>query len=1157
MKKVLKRVVAFILTLAMCVCTTGAAASAEASVTTGVVQSSWDGMTTENKYVGENFSVTFSLSGYWNGGYNANIKVENTGSSVIENWYLSFALNNKLTTIWNAEVVSNENGQYVVKNANWNEDIPVGGCAEFGISVNENFTGFPSTYKLLGENTQVQEDACSVEYILDSDWGSGFTARVLLTNNTEETLEDWTLEFDFDREITSIWNGVIENHEGNHYVIKNAGHNANIVSGSAISFGFNGEGGTAENVPCEYEVYSYKMNSIEYVELSDGKIDKAYLERAIYTNLLIRNMSIDDVKLSDDYDGDGLSLAEEYEYDTNPFSVDTDEDGLDDYSETNIYGTNPIKSDTDNDGMSDGTEVSCGLNPLLRDTDGNGIEDGQEVVTQEVRLDSVKKYNLQDVGTLPSMTMTGKGDYSQEIYAISLENDARFTEIDSLVGTPFDIVHEDDLTFEKSCVTFTISDEILAKTPIEELAIASYIEDTNSIEILETTYDVVNQTISAEPNHYSPIFVFNLLKFLQGLDLDNEDSIIESGKADVVFVIDTTGSMWDEIQNVRNNIESFVSRLEENKVDIRLGLVEYRDIYEDGVGSTKSYDWYTSVDSFKNELSSLGVDGGGDIPESVVDALFCARNMKYRSGVRKYIILLTDADYKNGTSVDAGATLEDEIQKLCTEEIVVSVVTTPYYASVYNQLVSQTEGVSANINQNFTTALEPLIVKMGDSINKGCWVRLSNGTIVELDADPTLGDDTVDTDRDGIPDVIELIECVEVSREDPISGNIVKYKGWTFESNPVKPDTDGDGLLDVDDLDNNKYDAVILVENEKYIKFNSGRTWHKINCTAYEYLDNTVFSNGGNGPDGVTIDNLSEIKQKVNDNEKQDFSIDELVYIEAYNIYGAQLYMHEKSSAVREEVFRIVIDREPEYYKHSGILSNSTWSKVPKGTEGGFFKGVVLSEADINYSWKVYSEYDVYHTLSVLIAVGALVIAEVLVVKATPVVLAKLQLLIYDVRTYGVIQGFKMYKYLGFQNLPDGVITWVRMDMADGDSCLDEFVDASIPIYERGKTGEQALAAAHPGESQKYFQTFVNGVKGGRYVDQFSNGVAYEAKVGYTCLSQRIKTQILKDVYLMKNGDVSSVVWEFYRSDITGRVGASKELLQFLTEHGIDFVIHQ
>lgn len=176
-----------------------------------------------------------------------------------------------------------------------------------------------------------------------------------------------------------------------------------------------------------------------------------------------------------------------------------------------------------------------------------------------------------------------------------------------------------------------------------------------------------NCTISAEVSHYSTYMVVSVPDYFFNIDWENEDSIIEAGKADVVFVIDTTGSMGNEIQNVKNNIETAVSNLEENKVDIRLGLVEYRDIYADGIGSTKSYDWYTSVSSFKSELSSLGVSGGGDTPESVVDALYCARNMEYRTGVKKYIILLTDANYKNGTSVDSGATLTDEIKKLVEE----------------------------------------------------------------------------------------------------------------------------------------------------------------------------------------------------------------------------------------------------------------------------------------------------------------------------------------------------------------------------------------------------------------------------------------------------------------------------------------------------------
>ena len=42
------------------------------------------------------------------------------------------------------------------------------------------------------------------------------------------TLEDWILEFDFNREITNIWDAVIVSNENNHYVIRNAGYYSNI-----------------------------------------------------------------------------------------------------------------------------------------------------------------------------------------------------------------------------------------------------------------------------------------------------------------------------------------------------------------------------------------------------------------------------------------------------------------------------------------------------------------------------------------------------------------------------------------------------------------------------------------------------------------------------------------------------------------------------------------------------------------------------------------------------------------------------------------------------------------------------------------------------------------------------------------------------------------
>ncbi len=1061
MKRKLRQILATLLILATCVSTTDISAFAAKSTDLELLQTEravsgnnavsigdlvieesmkngWDGTTTESVYNTENYKVTFSLTSYWIDGYNANIRIENTGENVIENWCLSYELENTISNLWNAVIQEQNDGRYIIKNAGWNQDIPIDGSVEFGFSVNEHFVGFPNEYFLLGESKEANEEVYTVKYHLDSDWGNGFTGTISIINNTDTIIEDWTLEFEFDRTITNIWNATIELYEENYYTITNAGYNSNIGPRQMISFGFSGKDGYAENEPYNHVLYSYEMNSVEYVELVDGKIEKDYLERAIYSHLILKNLPIADVRLSDDYDADGLTLAQEYEYDTNPFSKDTDEDGLNDYEEIYVYGTNSIKYDTDEDGMGDGTEVSCALNPLELDTDGNGVEDNQETVTQVVRNDTVEKYKLQEIGTLPSIKITGKGDYSQKIYAMAIENDATITDIDCLVGTPFDFVHEAELSFENSQLTFAISNEILEENKLEELAIAWYNESENALELLDTTYDIENFTISAEVNHYSIYMVVSVPDYFFNIDWENEDNILESGKADVVFVVDTTGSMGNEIQNVKNNIQTFVSELEENKVDIRLGLVEYRDIYADGIGSTKSYDWYTDVSSFKNKLSSLGVSGGGDGPESVVDALFCARNMEYRTGVKKYIILLTDADYKNGTAVDSGATLADEIGKLVEEENIVSVVTTPYYYSTYDNLVSETDGVTANINQNFAAALTPLITKMGEQVNKGCWIRLSNGTVVSLDKDPTLGDKTIDTDADGIPDIVELKSSYKVLAYNPYTEKNEEINTWSFYSNPVKKDTDGDTLSDLDDLTPTKYDTVVIEETVNYVKFNTGKKWNIITCTSFDYLDNFMQMVDGKVDNPIPLEEFQEIVQNVSNNADKDFTIEELTYIAIVNNEGSKLYMHDLSEMTRETVFQKIVGRESRYYKHSGIWWDENWSEVPKGTESGFFKGAVLSEADINLSWKIYNVCDVYSVLTSVAKIGALVIAVVIVVEVTPIILANIQGLAYYVKTFGVVQGIQMYRYLGIQALPNGVISWLQMDMADGDSSLDD-----------------------------------------------------------------------------------------------------------------------
>jgi endoglucanase len=63
---------------------------------------------------------------------------------------------------------------------------------------------------------------------------------ITITNRGTTAINGWTLEFDFDRRLPSIWNGSIQSHVGDHYAITAASWNRRILPGQSITFGFMG-----------------------------------------------------------------------------------------------------------------------------------------------------------------------------------------------------------------------------------------------------------------------------------------------------------------------------------------------------------------------------------------------------------------------------------------------------------------------------------------------------------------------------------------------------------------------------------------------------------------------------------------------------------------------------------------------------------------------------------------------------------------------------------------------------------------------------------------------------------------------------------------------------------------------------------------------------
>ena len=95
-------------------------------------------------------------------------------------------------------------------------------------------------------------------------------------------------------------------------------------------------------------------------------------------------------------------------------------------------------------------------------------------------------------------------------------------------------------------------------------------------------------------------------------------------KADIVFCIDATGSMDPCFSGIKTNLDEFLSGLDSHgAVDWRFKLLAYRDKHDANCGIPwQEFEFTNSATVFLSQLNSIRPNGGGDLPESTLDALF-------------------------------------------------------------------------------------------------------------------------------------------------------------------------------------------------------------------------------------------------------------------------------------------------------------------------------------------------------------------------------------------------------------------------------------------------------------------------------------------------------------------------------------------------------
>ena len=190
-------------------------------------------------------------------------------------------------------------------------------------------------------------------------------------------------------------------------------------------------------------------------------------------------------------------------------------------------------------------------------------------------------------------------------------------------------------------------------------------------------------------------------------------TVKKAGEADIVFVVDRSGSMGGTINTVRKNVNEFARNLAKDGVAARFGLATYSDeVYGRRLGKTdedtiltKFGETYFTTDPVELEkaLEKIKIAHGGDSPETATPALtkiVSTYDWSKSPKNKKFVVLLTDARMKEDPSIPSIAETLTTLKKAGIDRIV---ATTFYNQRNYKDFVS--EGRLMDIDRNLADSL--------------------------------------------------------------------------------------------------------------------------------------------------------------------------------------------------------------------------------------------------------------------------------------------------------------------------------------------------------------------------------------------------------------------------------------------------------------------
>lgn len=125
------------------------------------------------------------------------------------------------------------------------------------------------------------------------------------------------------------------------------------------------------------------------------------------------------------------------------------------------------------------------------------------------------------------------------------------------------------------------------------------------------------------------------------IDLENDFTL--SDKIEIMFVVDATGSMGDEMAYIKSEIIDVIGQVKEKNPESRvsLAMMVYRD--EGDLYLTKYSDFTTDIEAQQKWFAAQNASGGGDTPEAIQVAMKEAVEKQWSENSTKIIIHVADA----------------------------------------------------------------------------------------------------------------------------------------------------------------------------------------------------------------------------------------------------------------------------------------------------------------------------------------------------------------------------------------------------------------------------------------------------------------------------------------------------------------------------------